>query len=154
MNINDSLEIESIEIPSVSLQEPLSIDCLDTPLIYYNKNEDYYNSIMEPDPDETEVYFLNLKQGKYYKTALYTRKTGTWYQKKQRFFTTHPLKYVGLFIKTNYIGSGPGRKTYSYFDNDGQEEIVEHIFEITDTFTYDETTCFVETRCPNEYIMK
>lgn len=49
---------------------------------------------------EVEVFRTEPTVGKYYETAEYTRKTGSWGERNERYFTTNTPRYVGQFIKT------------------------------------------------------
>lgn len=99
-----------------------------------------------PTESEVEVYRLTPEEGKYYETAEYTRKTGSWSMKNEKYYTKKPLKYVGLFIKTVRTGYGDAGQAWSIFDNLGEEVRVD--------YTYEGTTCFVETSAPSEYVFK
>ena len=92
----------------------------------------------KPEKNEVEVYRLSPEEGKYYKTATYTRKTGLYRLKNEKYYTTNPLKYVGLFIRTKCVANDGCGEVWSIFDNNGEEVKVQH--------TYEGTTCFVETR--------
>ena len=100
----------------------------------------------KPEENEFEVYRLSPEEGKYYETATYTRKTGLYRLKNEKYYTTNPLKYVGLFIKTERTGYGDNGQVCSIFDNYGEEVRVD--------YTYEGTTCFVEINAPGEYVMK
>ena len=74
--------------------------------------------------------------GKFYETAEYTHKTGTWSQKNEVYFTTHTLSYVGKHIKTERVGWGDGCRVWEIFNDKGVEKKVE--------YSYGGTTCFRE----------
>lgn len=99
-----------------------------------------------PNADEVEVFRISPEEGKYYYTATHTRKTGSYSQKNERYYTKNPLTYVGRYIETLRRGYGDNSQTWSIFDNYGEEVRVD--------FTYEGTTCFVETESPSEYILK
>ena len=99
-----------------------------------------------PEDGEVEVYRLTPEEGKYYETAEYTRKTGLWSLKNEKYYTKNPLKYVGLFIKTVRTGYGDGSQSWSIFDNCGEEVRVH--------YTYEGTTSFVEISGPSDYVLK
>lgn len=94
---------------------------------------------------EVEVFRLTPELGKCYSTAEYTRKTGIYYNDEvhigpdSQFFTTKPLRYVGRFLRTERYGSGDGRTTTSFFDDNGTINRVD--------YTYEGTTSFVEAPC-------
>jgi hypothetical protein len=87
-------------------------------------------------PCEVEVFRLTPRIDKYYATATYTRKTGTWSQKNERYFTTNPIRYVGKFVEGVTTGMGDGSSHYDIFENNGNTELVH--------YTYEGTTCFIE----------
>lgn len=95
---------------------------------------------------EVEVYRAILEVGKYYETAEYTRKTGTWGQRNEKYFTTNNLIYVGRYIKTERSGWGDGSRVWSVFDDNGKIINVE--------YNYEGTTCFRETSEPYIYVLK
>ena len=99
-----------------------------------------------PAENEVEVYRISPEVGKYYETTTYTRKTGLWSMENEKYYTKKPLIYVGEFIKTLRSGYGDGSKVWSIFNNYGEEIRVD--------YTYEGTTCFVETTGPSEYIIK
>lgn len=85
-------------------------------------------------PGETEVFRITPLPEKTYKTALYTRKIGSW--PDERYFTTHTPRHVGVFIKHCQIGQGGGAIHYDLFENNGQRVRID--------YTYEGTTCFLE----------
>ena len=95
---------------------------------------------------EIEVYRCKLEVGKYYETAHYTKKTGTWGQRNEKYFTTNKLIYVGKYVKTERSGWGDGGRVWEVFDDNGEKKIVE--------YNYEGTTCFRETTPPSLYILK
>ena len=92
---------------------------------------------MSNNNQEVEVFRSSLTVGKHYETADYTRKTGTWGERNERFFTTQTPRYVGRFIKTESSGYGDGCHVWSIFDNDGKQVHV--------AYNYEGTTSFRET---------
>lgn len=96
---------------------------------------------------DVEVYrAITLVEGKYYQTALYTKKTGSWSTKDERYYTTHNLEYVGMFLRTVRWGFGDGAQAFSIFERDGEEVRVD--------YNYEGTTSFVETMAPSEFLFK
>jgi hypothetical protein len=96
---------------------------------------------------ETEVFRLRkLVPGKYYETAEYTRKTGSYGMQNEKYYTTNPLRYVGKYVKTERVGWGDGGRGWEIFEKDGQKIEVE--------YTYEGTTCFREVEEPFEYVLK
>lgn len=85
---------------------------------------------------ETEVFRIDPKERNYYYTAEWTRKEGRW--PNEKYFTTHPLKYVGQFIKHVQKGFGDGATHTGYFLLDGKEVLVH--------YKYEGTTSFVEKK--------
>jgi len=83
---------------------------------------------------ETEVYRITPEKGKYYETAIYTRKVGRW--PNEKYYTTKPLRYVGEFIKHHQTGYGDGAQHWDIYMNNGKEERVD--------YEYEGTTCFRE----------
>lgn len=83
---------------------------------------------------EVQVYRLSPKVGKYYYTTTYTRREGKGLEEK--YYTTHPLKYVGQFQQHYQYGYGDGATHYDVF-KDGDKEIQVY-------YTYEGTTCFLE----------
>ena len=96
--------------------------------------------------EEVEVYRLDPQVGKYYETAEYTRKTGTWGQRNERYYTTNTPRYVGLFIRTERSGYGDSGRVWSIFDDNGKRVQVE--------YSYEGTTSFRETTPPFGYVCK
>ncbi len=91
---------------------------------------------MAATPAETEVFRISPKEGKHYYTAEWTRREGRW--PSEKYFTTHPLKYVGEFVKHVQQGAGDGARHTSYFLLDGKEVLVH--------YQYEGTTSFVEKK--------
>ena len=90
--------------------------------------------------NEIEVFRLKPEVGKYYETAVYTRKTGSWSNADERYYTTNPLLYVGKFVKTIQYGYGDNVTSTGIFDNNGVEQCID--------YTTDGTTCFIEVKIP------
>ena len=84
--------------------------------------------------EETEVFkYSTFKPNKCYAFALSTRTAGSW--PNERFFTTHPLKYLGKYLRTETWGSNDGGGRAEIFEG-GRIE-----------YNYEGTTCFVEVPC-------
>ena len=84
---------------------------------------------------EQEVFRLILIPGKYYETALHTRRIGI--HPNEKFFTINKIEYVGKFIsyeRSGFYGDAPPPP--ALFDNAGKTEKV--------YFTYEGTRCFRE----------
>jgi hypothetical protein len=94
--------------------------------------------------EEVEVYRLEPKMGKYYETAEYTKKTGTWGERNERYFTKNVPRYVGKFIRIERSGYGDGGRVWAIFDDNGKQVQVE--------YTYEGTTSFRETTPAFEYL--
>jgi hypothetical protein len=90
---------------------------------------------------EVEVFRLPPIPGKYYDTATYTRTTGSWINKNQRYYTTNPLIYAGKFIKDIIEGFGDGATGRAIFERDDGTRM-------SITYTYEGTTCFREVGPP------
>jgi len=102
---------------------------------------------MSEQEQEIEVYRSNLEIEKYYETAEYTKKTGSWGERNEKYFTTlNKLSYVGKYIKTERNGWGDGCRVWSIFDDNGKKITVE--------YKYEGTTCFRETTPSNIYVLK
>jgi len=96
---------------------------------------------------EIEVYRSSLEIGKYYETAEYTKKTGSWGERNEKYFTTvNKLNYVGKYIKTERSGWGDNFRVWSIFDDNGKIINVD--------YNYEGTTCFRETTPSNIYVLK
>jgi hypothetical protein len=109
-------------------------------ILYHQQNT------MSVKKEEVEVYRLDPKAGKYYETAEYTRKTGTWGEHNERYYTKNPPRYVGLFLRTERSGYGDSGRVWSIFDDNGKQVQVE--------YSYEGTTSFRETTPPFEYVFK
>jgi hypothetical protein len=96
--------------------------------------------------EEVEVYRLTPIVGKYYETAEYTRKTGTWGEGNERYYTTNTPRYVGLYLKTERMGYGDSFRVWSIFDDNGKRVQIE--------YNYEGTTSFRETTPSFEYVLK
>lgn len=104
----------------------------------------YENEICEDKTDEkkqgeVEVYKIYPEYGKFYLTTTYTRKTGTYYNSNERYYSTNPLRYVGKYIKTIHSSGYYDNLVYAIFinnKNNNNEEKLE--------YTYEGTTCFIE----------
>ena len=81
-----------------------------------------------------EVFRLTPEIDKYYETALCTTIVGKW--PHEMYYTTHPLVYVGKFVKHVYTGYRDNAEHMDVFDRDGEEVLVK--------YTYEGTTCFRE----------
>ena len=90
--------------------------------------------------NDTEVFRITPIVGKCYETTTYTRKIGNLYQEK--YYSTNPLRYVGVYIKEIRYGYGDGESVNAIFNNNGKEEIVR--------YSYEGTTCFREVTCKEE----
>ena len=88
---------------------------------------------------EVEVFRLTPEVGKFYYTAEYTKKVGTY--PNYQYYTTNPLRYVGKFLRTERYGSGDGMTATSFFDDKGTINRV--------VYTYEGTTSFVELQGPS-----
>lgn len=86
---------------------------------------------------EYEVFRISPEVGKYYSTAEYTRKIGSYYIKPERYFTTEAPRYVGKCIGTYSSGSGDGKETWTLFEDGGKVNRVD--------YSYAGRTSFVET---------
>ncbi len=84
-----------------------------------------------------EVYRIMPEIGKFYATAEYTHKTGSFMDKNERFFATDAPRYVGKCIGTHSSGSGDGKETWSLFEDNGSVNRVE--------YSYAGRTSFLET---------
>lgn len=84
--------------------------------------------------NETQVFRLSaFEPNKCYAFALITRQEGSW--PNERFFTTHPLKYLGKHMMRKSQGSGDGAKITEIFEGGNIE------------YNYEGTTSFVEVPC-------
>jgi hypothetical protein len=94
---------------------------------------------------ETEVFRLTPQVGKVYETATFTRMSYDPVSKKERYFTSRPMQYMGEFKRTERNGYCDGSKVWSIFVNQGVERMVE--------YTYEGTTCFIEVE-PFHYFLR
>ena len=85
---------------------------------------------------EYEVYRISPIGGSYYYTATYTRKTGRWEDKNERYYTTRPLLYVGKHLRHIQEGYGDWAFHRDIFQIENVEKTVD--------YTYEGTTSFVE----------
>lgn len=86
---------------------------------------------------ETEVFRYcesHFNPTKIYEYSYYTRQEGKF--PSTRYFTTHPLKYAGKFVRFETWGLGDGSGCAAYFDNNGTIVRIE--------FDYEGTICFRE----------
>lgn len=81
-----------------------------------------------------EVFRLTPEAGKHYETAEYTSSEGPY--SNARYFTTHPLRYVGEFVRHVSSGYRDNASHADIFLLDGKEILVH--------YTYEGTTCFRE----------
>jgi len=87
-------------------------------------------SIIKEQEQEKEVYRISPEIGKYYVTTFYTRKTGSYLQKNEKYYTTNELIYVGKCIKHGSEGYGDNAEHWEIFENDeGKKEIIEYDYE-------------------------
>ena len=87
-------------------------------------------------PSETEVFRITPEVGKHYVTTTYTRKTGNYLNKNEKYFSTNKITYVGCFVKHEQRGFCDGAQHWDIFNNNGVEVRVD--------YTYEGTTCFCE----------
>jgi hypothetical protein len=78
--------------------------------------------LMEPSarrdfPNYPENKFFSVD--KCYEYALYTRRSGSW--PNERHFTTHPMQYVGRYVRSSRWGYGDNRGGAEVFNNNGTE---------------------------------
>jgi hypothetical protein len=92
---------------------------------------------MSATAQQYEVFRIRPEVGKWYSTAEYTRQTGDFRTKNERFFTSHTPRYVGKCIGTYSSGSGDGKETWSLFEDNGTVNRVD--------YSYAGRTSFVET---------
>ena len=89
---------------------------------------------------EVEVFRITPEKGKCYKTAEFTRQTGSYSKPPERYYTTNEPRYVGQFLGTVIMGSGDGMTADSYFvDEGGKENRVSH--------SYEGRTSFIQVLC-------
>jgi len=89
------------------------------------------SSIIKEQEQEKEVYRISPEIGKYYVTTFYTRKTGSYLQKNEKYYTTNELIYVGKCIEHGSDGGfGDNAEYWEIFENDeGKKEIIEYDYE-------------------------
>ena len=90
---------------------------------------------VDKEKEEIEVFRLTPELGKYYETALLTRKEGRYPDEK--YYTTGHLRYVGKFIVQMRCGFGDGVQVIDIFEN-------EHHQKVNVYYTYEGTTAFRE----------
>ena len=95
--------------------------------------------------EEIEVFRMEPTVGKYYETAEWTRKTGTWREGNERYFTTNVTRYVGKFVRSERMGYNDSCRVWAIFDDNGKRVQIE--------YNYEGTTSFRETP-PFEYVFK
>ena len=86
------------------------------------------------DDNEEEVFRISPEINKAYETATCTRKTGI--HPNNKYYTTNPVVYVGIAVKTVTYNHRDASYGYTLFSKNGIEEKVE--------YTYEGTTCFRE----------
>jgi len=86
---------------------------------------------------ETEVFYITPEKGKCYFHAEYTRKSGTYSERNERYFTTNKPTYVGKF--TDGWGAQYGAASYFINDITGEQNTVH--------YSYEGKTCFIEVNC-------
>jgi hypothetical protein len=84
--------------------------------------------------EEKEVFRITPVVGKYYATALYTRKIQIY--PKERYFTTNQLEFIGRYIRTESYGHGDAGYGYCIFEKNGLEKALE--------MDYEGKRCFIE----------
>lgn len=94
-----------------------------------------------PEKGEVEIYdhWNYLRQGKYYKVALYTRKTGMHQFKNEKYYTTEPMEYIGKYVAEETVSPDSSKKVRrcAVFDNN---------FKITKIYLR-EGSCFLKCEC-------
>jgi hypothetical protein len=98
--------------------------------------------------EETEVFRLDSKSAppnnfdktKCYAFALYSRKEGEW--PNERYYTSHPLQYLGKHVRSEEWSSGHHHGGAEIFVHDGKETRI--------VFDYDGKTCFKIVPCFSE----
>ena len=91
---------------------------------------------------EIEVFRLTPELGKYYETALLTRREGRF--PDQKYYTIHTPQYVGKFMiqmRSGYYGDG--LQVVDIFENEHGEKV--NVY-----YTYEGTTAFREV---NEVVL-
>ena len=89
----------------------------------------------DKEKEEIEVFRLTPEKGKYYETALITRKEGRYPNNK--YYTTGHLRYVGEFIMQMKCGFGDGVQVIDIFEN--QYNVKVNVY-----YTYEGTTAYRE----------
>ena len=90
---------------------------------------------VDKEKEEIEVFRLTPEIGKYYETALITRKEGRYPNNK--YYTTGHLRYVGEFIMQMRCGFGDGVQVIDIFEN--QYNVKVNVY-----YTYEGTTAYRE----------
>ena len=78
---------------------------------------------------EVELFRRTPVMGRYYKYALATRKAWDEKAKTWRYYTTHPFKYMGCFLRSEYYGSGDGKTYAEIYILNGQEMRLDYDYE-------------------------
>ena len=84
---------------------------------------------------EIEVFRLTPELGKYYETALLTRREGRF--PNQKYYTIHTPQYVGKFMIQMRSGYGDGVQVVDIFENEKGEKV-------NVNYTYEGTTAYRE----------
>lgn len=84
---------------------------------------------------EIEVFRLTPELGKYYETALLTRREGRFPDEK--YYTIHTPQYVGKFMIQMRSGYGDGVQVVDIFENEKGEKV-------NVNYTYEGTTAYRE----------
>lgn len=84
---------------------------------------------------EIEVFRLTPELGKYYETALLTRREGRF--PDQKYYTIHTPQYVGKFMIQMRSGYGDGVQVVDIFENEKGEKV-------NVNYTYEGTTAYRE----------
>ena len=92
---------------------------------------------VDKEKEEIEVFRLTPEIGKYYETALVTRKEGRYPNNK--YYTTGHLRYVGEFIMQMRCGFGDGVQVVDIFEN--QYNVKVNVY-----YTYEGTTAYREVK--------
>jgi hypothetical protein len=92
---------------------------------------------VDKEKEEIEVFRLTPELGKYYETALLTRKEGKYPDNK--YYTTGHLRYVGKFIVQMRCGFGDGVQVVDIFENQYNVKVNVH-------YTYEGTTAYREVK--------
>jgi len=86
---------------------------------------------------EIEVFRLTPELGKYYETALLTRREGRFPDEK--YYTIHTPQYVGKFMIQMRSGYGDGVQVVDIFENEKGEKV-------NVNYTYEGTTAYREVK--------